>query len=357
MLKHIRSVAVAGVAGAMALTAALDANAAERVRWKMQSAYGSNISHLGPSGKRFVEAIDEMSEGNFQIKFHEPNALVPSLEIFDAVSKGSVDSGWTTPGFHVGKLGVAVSFFGSVPFGPQIGEYMAWKWFGGGHELREELYNPHGVTALDNLCIGPETSGWFKEEITNPEEQLKGIKMRFFGLGALVMQRMGVSTQLLAGADIYPALERGVIDATEFSMPTIDIDYGFYQIAKNNYYPGWHQQVSCNEYLMNKAKLDALPKAYQTMIRTTSTAQVIFTYAETEAANPKAMLEMKEKYGVTNRRWGDDTLATLERHWLAVLEEKAAEDETWKKIADSYLSWRNLYRIWGDAQALKGSYQ
>ena len=257
----------------------------------------------------------------------------------------------------MGKLGVAVSFFGSVPFGPQIGEYTAWKWFGGGHELREELYNPHGVTALDNLCLGPETSGWFKEEITNPEEQLKGIKMRFFGLGALVMQRMGVSTQLLAGADIYPALERGVIDATEFSMPTIDIDYGFYQIAKNNYYPGWHQQVSCNEYLMNKDKFDALPKAYQTMIRTASTAQVIFTYAETEAANPKAMLEMKEKYGVTNRRWGDDTLATLERHWLAVLEEKAAEDETWKKISDSYLSWRKLYRIWGDAQALKGSYQ
>ena len=179
--------------------------------------------------------------------------------------------------------------------------------------------------------------------------------MRFFGLGALVMQRMGVSTQLLAGADIYPALERGVIDATEFSMPTIDIDYGFYQIAKNNYYPGWHQQVSCNEYLMNKEKFDALPKAYQAMIRTASTAQVIYTYAETEAANPKAMLEMKEKYGVTNRRWGDDTLATLEGHWIAVLEEKAAEDETWKKIADSYLAWRKLYRIWGDAQALKGS--
>ena len=213
------------------------------------------------------------------------------------------------------------------------------------------------MTALDNLCIGPETSGWFKEEITDPNEPLKGIKMRFFGLGALVMQRMGVSTQFLAGADIYPALERGVIDATEFSMPTIDIEYGFYQIAKNNYFPGWHQQVSCNEYLMNKARFEALPKAYQTMIRTASTAHVICTCAETEAANPKAMLEMKEKLGVTNRRWGDDTLATLERHWIAVLQEKAAGDESWKKIADSYLAWRTLYRIRGDAQALKGTYQ
>ena len=355
--KHARNIAVAGLAGALAAAAMLDASAAERVRWKMQSAYGSTISHLGPAAHRFVERVSTMSEGNFEIKFYEPNALVPSLEIFDAVSKGSVDSGWTTPGFHVGKLGVAISFFGSVPFGPQIGEYMAWKWFGGGHELREELYNPHGVTAVDNLCLGPETSGWFKEEITNPAEQLKGLKMRFFGLGALVMQRMGVSTQLLAGADIYPALERGVIDATEFSMPTIDIDYGFYQIAKNNYYPGWHQQISCNEYLMNKAAYDALPESYRAMIGAAATEQVIHTYAETESANPKAMLEMQEKYGVTNRRWNDETLATLERHWLAVLEEEAAKDPTWKKISESYLGWRKLYRIWGDAQALKGSYQ
>ena len=137
----------------------------------------------------------------------------------------------------------------------------------------------------------------------------------------------------------------------------IDIDYGFYQIAKNNYYPGWHQQISCNEYLMNKAAYDALPESYRAMIGAAATEQVVHTYAETEAANPKAMLEMQEKYGVTNRRWTDETLATLERHWLAVLEEEAAKDPTWKKISESYLGWRKLYRIWGDAQALNGSYQ
>ena len=101
-------------------------------------------------------------------------------------------------------------------------------------------------------ATGPETSGWFRHEITSLD-QLKGMKMRFFGLGAQVMQKMGVSTQLLAAADIYPALERGVIDATEFSMPDMDIKLGFYQVAKYNYYPGWHQPASVGELLMNKA--------------------------------------------------------------------------------------------------------
>ena len=355
--KHARLIAVAGLAGSVAAVAALDASAQDRVRWKMQSAFGSTLVHLGPSGIRFADRINEMSGGNFEIKFFEPGALVPALEAFDAVSKGSVDSAWTTPGYHTGKLGGAVSFFTAVPFGPQLGEFLAWKWFGGGQELREELYSAHGATAVDGFCIGPETSGWFKEEITNPAEQLKGLKMRFFGLGAKVMQKMGVSTQLLAGADIYPALERGVIDATEFSMPTIDIKLGFHQIAKNNYYPGWHQQVSCSEFLMNKAAYDGLPAAYQAMIKASAAEQVVYTYAETEAANPAAMMEMLDKYGVTNRRWDDATLATLEGHWLAVLEEEAATDPSWKKIADSYLGFRNLYRIWGDAQALQSTYQ
>ena len=108
---------------------------------------------------------------------------------------------------------------------------------------------------------------------------------------------------------------------------------------------------------MNKAAHDALPESYRAMIGAAATEQAVHTYAETEAANPKVMLEMQEKYGVTNRRWTDETLATLERHWLAVLEEEAAKDPTWKKISESYLGWRKLYRIWGDAQALNGSCQ
>jgi TRAP-type mannitol/chloroaromatic compound transport system substrate-binding protein len=338
----------------MALSLSTPSEAQKRVRWKMQSAWGSQLAHLGTSGVRFAENMDKISDGKFQIKFFEPGALVPALECFDAASKGSVESCWTTPGYHTGKY-PSLAFFTAVPFGPGLGEYLAWKWFGGGQEMREEIYNQHGLTAMDNLCIGPETSGWFKKEV-NSLEELKGFKMRFFGLGAQVMQKLGVSTQLLAAADIYPALERGVIDATEFSMPNMDIDLGFYQVAKFNYYPGWHQQISCSELLMNKDAYDALPEDYKMMLKMSLGESVVHTYAETEAKNFEAMMTMKEKYGVTNVRWKDDELAAFEKAWREVVEEQSASDELFKKVAESYFSFREKYKIWGDAQYLKPTY-
>ncbi len=292
---QLRTFAAAGLAVGLGFGLATQAAAQERVKWKMQSTFGSTLTHLGPSGVRFVADVKRLSGGKFDIKFFEPNALVPSLECFDAASKGSVEACWTTAGYHAGKI-PAVQFFTTVPFGPQIGEYLGWMWFGGGGELRDEIYGEHGLKAFYGQCIGPETSGWFKKPIESLD-QLRGLKMRFFGLGSQVMQKLGVSTQLLAAAEIYPALERGVIDATEFSMPNMDIKLGFHQIAKNNYYPGWHQQVSCNEFLMNRAAFDALPDHYQAMIEVAGKAQSIYTYAETEAQNFKAMGEMKDKYG------------------------------------------------------------
>jgi TRAP-type mannitol/chloroaromatic compound transport system substrate-binding protein len=348
---------LAAAALAVVVTAvATDVSAQQspRVRWKMQSAFGSNLPHLGPPGQQFEKDILEMSDGRFEIKFHEPGALVPTLECFDAASKGSVDACWTTPGFHAGKY-PALAFFTTVPFGPQLGEFMAWKWYGNGNKLEQEIYAKHGLMSFDAYAIGPETSGWFRAEIKSLD-QLKGLKMRFFGLGAKVVQKLGVSTQLLAPADIFPALERGVIDATEFSMPTMDIKQGFYQVAKFNYFPGWHQQVSVNHILMNKKAFDALPKSYKKMIEVTAGNYVIKNYAESEASNFGAMEEMAKKHGVQIKRWTDDQIAVFEKTWLEVLQEESAKDPLMKKIADDYLAFRAKYKIWGDAQQMKPSY-
>jgi TRAP-type mannitol/chloroaromatic compound transport system substrate-binding protein len=331
------------------------AEAQRRVQWKMASAFGSKLPHIGTSGVRFTENVRTASGGTLELKFFEPGALVPALECFDAVSKGSVDACWTTPGYHTGKY-PALAFFTTVPFGPQIGEFLAWKWFGGGNKLRDEIYARHNLVAFDSISIGPETSGWFRKEIKSTAE-LKGLKMRFFGLGAQVMQKLGVSTQLLAAADIYPALERGVIEATEFSMPTIDLALGFHQIAKNNYYPGWHQQVSVGELLINGDRWKELSEQHRMLIKLALGESVIHTYAETEARNPEVMTQMKDKHGVSNRRWSDETLKTLEKAWLEVLAEESAKDALFKKVADSYLAWRETYKIWGDAQALKATYR
>ena len=148
--KILKAFALGGVAVAVALSAS-NAYAQKRVKWKMQSAFGGQLPHLGTSGVRFSENITRLSDGKFQVKFFEPGALVPALECFDAASKGSVESCWTTPGYHTGKLGTGVAFFTAVPFGPQIGEFLAWKWHGGGNKIRDAKYAEFGLTAIDVL--------------------------------------------------------------------------------------------------------------------------------------------------------------------------------------------------------------
>ncbi len=329
-------------------------SAQERVKWKMHSAWGSSVPHLGTSAVRFSKNIERLSGGSFTMKFFEPGALIPANEGFDATSKGSIESAWSTAGYDVGKY-PALAFFTAVPFGPSVGEYFAWKKFGGGDDIQNEIYAKHNIHRLDCFAIGPETSGWFKTEIKELE-QLRGMKMRFFGLGARVMQKIGVSTQLLAGGDIFPALEKGVIDATEFSMPAMDIKYGFYQIAKNNYFPGWHQQVSISQLLINKDKWDSLSDQYKAMVEIACGDSIHHTYSETEYVNPYAMLEMGDKYGVITRRWRDDQIAVFEKAWNEVVTEDSAKDPLFKRVAESYADFRKTYAKWGAAQALKPTY-
>ena len=349
----LKTAALVAVAGAFALSPVSEAQA-KKVKWKMQAAFASTLAHLGPAGQRIADHITVASGGKFAVKFFEPGALIPPLECWDAVSKGSVESCYTTPGYHTGKY-PGLAFMTAVPFGPGAGEFMGWQWFGGGKDIATKIYSKHNLHSTACGLIGPETSGWFKEPVKDLES-LRGLKMRFFGLGAKVMTKIGVSTQLLAGADIYPALERGVIDATEFSMPNMDISLGFYQIAKNNYYPGWHQQISVGEFLSNKKMHDALSKQNQRLISIGCKANMIYEYAETEAQNFGAMLEMKNKYGVTNRRWTDDQLAVFEKAWMEVVAEESAKDKTFKEFADSFYTFRKNYKIWGEAQSLKPTY-
>ena len=350
----LRSSALTAAAGCAFAALGDAADAQERVRWKLASSYTSNLDVLGQNILRVVDNIEAMTDGNFEIQFNEPGALVPALEVFDAVSKGSVQSSYTSTGFHAGRVPHLI-FFASVPFGPNVNEYVAWIQHGGGYELYDKYYGEHNIKGFQCGIVVAESSGWFREPIETLDD-LKGLKMRFFGLGAKVMGKLGVSTQLIAGADIYPALERGVIDATEFSMPNMDIDLGFYQVAKFNYYPGWHQQSSIGELLMNKGVWEALDDQNQAILEASCGYNIYVNYAETEAKNPEAMNKMLEQYGVTNVRWTDDELAAFEKAWNEVLQEQSAQDADFKRIAESYRAFRKVYKTWGDAQALKPTY-
>jgi len=338
---------------AVAATVAFGVSAAtaeQPVRLKIESTYPTKLVQLGTLGKKLEQTINTISGGSIRVKLYEPGALVPALEVFDAVKSGAVDAGWSTPGYWQGKE-PALALFAAVPFGPSAGEYLAWMWYGGGEKMMQEIYHRHGIHSIICGVIAPEASGWFREPVKSITD-LKGKKMRFFGLGAKVMQKLGVDTQLLAAADIYPALERGAIDATEFSMPAIDLNLGFYQIAKHYYFPGWHQQSTLFELLINKKKWDALDGQQKAVLQTACRANVATGLAEGEAIQFKAMKTLKDK-GVTFHKWSDADLALLRKTWEGVANEVAAKNADFKKAWDSLQKFRADYALWKEYGYLK----
>ena len=170
--------------------------------------------------------------------------------------------------------------------------------------------------------------------------------MRFFGLGAEVMQRLGVSTSLLGASDIFPALERGAIDATEFSMPRIDARLGFHKIAKYNYFPGWHQPSTLFELIVNGEAWEGLSEIAQNQIEVACLANITTNLAEGEATNFAAMVDNTENNGVEIRQWSPEMLDTFEAAWVAVAEEMAAEDEYFAKVWADLSEYRVGYKVW-----------
>jgi len=315
----------------------------KKVRAQMGWAFPSTTGLLGPTQTRLVEMIRAMSGGSIDVKGFEPGALVPSSQYLDAVGNGSLDMAWTVSGFWTGK-DIAFAMYGSVPFGPGVGEYIAWIKHGGGEKLMKELHAKYNVEVIPCGIISPEASGWFRKEIKTLDD-LKGLKMRFFGLGANVMQKLGVSTQLLQAGEIFQALQLGTIDATEFSMPVMDLTLGFHQVAKYYYFPGWHQQATINELIISKKKWAEFSPAQKAIIQGACDATMLQQYAEGEAVQFKAMKEIEAK-GVKLMKWSPEFLKAFEKAWVEVVAEQNAKSPEFKKAWDSYSAFRSNYKIW-----------
>jgi TRAP-type mannitol/chloroaromatic compound transport system substrate-binding protein len=341
---------MSSVAGAVLAAGISSTPAIASEVWNMQSTYPGSLIQLGTLGHRLADTITSLTDGEITVQFQEPGAIVPALETFDAVGSGAVEMGWSTPGYWAGRV-PALQFMGSVPFGPEAGEYLAWMKFGGGIELMDELYEPHNIKSIMCGVIAPEGAGWFREPIESVED-FEGLTMRFFGLGAKVMEKMGVSTQLLAGGDIFPALELGTIDAAEFSMPAIDLNLGFYQVASNYYFPGWHQQSTLFDLMINLDLWESLDESTQFKIETACEATIFYGLAEGEAIQFKAMAELEER-GVTLQTFTPEILEALEAAWQEVIEEESARDPDFARVYESLREFRENYAVWGELGYLR----
>ena len=331
-----------------------DVGAAQKsVSWKMAGSYSRTTPIVGDAGPLWSKKLETVSGGRIRIKYFDPGKLVPPLETFDSVSKGAVDAGWTSAGYWIGKL-PSVALFSAVPFGPNALEYMAWIYEGGGLELWQEIYAESNLWVTPCVIIPPEASGWFREPIESVE-QLRGMKIRFFGLGGKVMQKLGASVQLLAAGDIFAALERGVLDATEFSMPSIDERYGFHKIAKHYYFPGWHQQSSILELMVNLDRWNELSEQDQELVQLCCKDAIIRGLTLGEVQQGQALANMKEQ-GVQVHTWSPEIMAAYKEATDQVLAEEAANDPKFARVFESYTRFRAEYAEWAELSRVPVGY-
>lgn len=328
---------------AVALAAPAAATKGDRVRWSVPIAFGSNLLALGDTLPWVAEQLSKSTDGAIKFEIFEPGKIVPGNEIFDAVSSGKVDAGYTWMGYEQGKVPASV-LFGARPFGMEPVEFMAWMYFGGGNALLREVFAPHNVVPIFCGLVSPETAGWFRFEIKSLD-QIKGLKIRFAGVGGKVLQKLGASVTILPAGELFQALEKGVLDATEFSIPTADQQLGFYKVAKFNYFPGWHQPYTGQYLYVKKASWDALSPSQQTLIETTCTAGVNISISKSEALQ-FGTIKQFEKEGVKTIVLPDDILHALKRTTDEVLAEESAKDALFKKVLDSQQTFEAGYDTW-----------
>ncbi len=314
-----------------------------RIRWRMPTTFQTSTPVIGENPIYVSEAIRKASGGEVQIDVFEPGEIVPTFAITDAVRDGKVNVGYTWLGYDQGKI-PASPLVSAVPFGMEPWEYTAWWYEAGGRELTEALYEPNMVYPILCGITGPETAGWFRRKLESLEE-LKGLKIRFAGLGGRVIERLGASVTMLPGGEIFQALEKGAIDATEFSLPIVDQALGFNRVAKFNYYPGWHQPFTAFHMIVNLDVWIGLSHSDKALLDTGCTAGVTRNLAAAEARQGTVLEDFAE-IGVSAEIFSPQLLFELRKVSNEVLNDEAERDSNFAEILKSQRDFRRTYAQW-----------
>ena len=314
-------------------------------RWRMASAYPGSQPLMGKLASRIGRNLWNVSDGGMEIKFFEPGSLVPVKGMFDAVSSGAIDSAFGTVDIWADKA-PALNLFAAIPFGPGAEEYLAWMYFGDGQKSLNEIYRPFNIHGILCGMIPPVASGWFRSEFTGPED-LKGLKISSSGLGAMVLAKLGVLPRKIEQENIFMAFENGAIDAAEFSLPSVDLELGFNDLASHYYFPGWRQPAAFHNLIVNKDKWDGLSKSRQSQIEAVCGDNVRRGLAEGEAMQYDALKKLTTK-GVKIHRWSRPILAALEAAWKNVQAEQSAADADFRRIWRSLEEFRKNYSTWSE---------
>ena len=311
---------------------------AQAAEWEMVTTWPPNFTVLGEAANRLAANVKRMSGGRFVIKVYGGGEKVPPLGVFDAVSGGTVEMGHSASYYWAGKS-AAAQFFAAVPFGMNAQQVNGWLYGDVGLQLWRELYEPFGLVPMPGGNTGVQMGGWFNKEIRTVAD-LQGLKMRIPGLGGKVLGELGVTPILIAGAEIFQALERGTIDAAEWVGPYNDLKLGLHQAAPYYYYPGWHEPGTVLEVTVSKPKWDALSDDLRAMIEMAAAEANLWALSEFEAKNASSLKTLVDQHGVQLKQFPDAVLRQIRSVSERVVNRVADTDAQTRRIYDAFSSFK-----------------
>ncbi|ARJ70194.1 TRAP transporter substrate-binding protein [Paracoccus contaminans] len=343
-MKRRNFLSTAGIGSAAAMLAAPAlAQGQPSVTWRLASSYPKSLSTLWGISEQVSRRIAEITDGGFQIQPFAAGEIVPGLQAIDAVSDGTVECAHSLGSFKIGA-DPTWAFDTSLPFGMNTRQTIAWLYYGGGRELVNEFVAKSNLVSIPSGNTGAQMGGWYRKEIKSLDD-LKGLKLRIAGLGGTILQRLGVVPQQIAGGDIYAALERGTIDAAEFSGPFDDEKLGFQKVAQHYYYPGWWEGTANVGLYINLDKWNALPKHYQAALEAACSEAMSHCIARYDNGNPDALLRLVAE-GAQVHAFPDDVLAAAFTESRKLYDEYAASNENFRKIYESWSAYWARQQQW-----------
>ena len=343
--KFLKSAGTGLAAGAAMMPALSRAQAAAlpEIKWRCASSFAKSLDTIYGAAEAMAKRVAACTNGKFQIQVFAGGEIVPGLQVADAVQNGTVQCGHTAPYYYWGK-DPAFALDTAIPFSLNVRQTNAWQLFGGGNELFADFYKNYNIVRFAAGNTGAQMGGWFRKEIKTVAD-LKGLKFRIGGFAGKVMEKLGAVPQQLAGGDIYPALEKGTIDAAEWVGPYDDEKLGFNKVAKYYYYPGFWEGGPQLVTMCNKAEYDKLPKDYQNILEAACWEANTYMVAKYDAQNPAALKRLVGG-GTQLRAFSRDLLTAAYKASLEVYKEAGEKSPAFKKIYDSMVPFRNEQLLW-----------
>jgi TRAP-type mannitol/chloroaromatic compound transport system substrate-binding protein len=313
------------------------------VKWRLASSFPKSLPTLAGGYEYFCNRVAAATDNKFHIQPFAAGEIVPPLQVLDAVQNGTIECGHTAPYYYVGK-DPTFAFGSTMPFGFNSRQQQAWMIAGGGMELMNELFKDYNTIGFFAGNTGAQMGGWFRQEIKTPED-IKGLKFRIAGLAGQVIAKLGGVPQQIGGGDIYPALEKGTIDAAEWVGPFDDERLGFYKIAKFYYYPGWWEGNAQLWVIMNRDKWSELPTAYKAVLEAACAEANNWVQAKYDAENPLALRRLVAN-GAQLRPFSREIMQAAYKASFEIYDDIAAKNAKFKKVYESWKAFREEEYLW-----------